>query len=60
VRKNLPAKDTQETWVHSLGREDTLEEGMAIHSTVLAWGAPHTEEEPGGRQFRRSQRVRHD
>ena len=31
--KNLPA--TQETWVQSLGWEDTLEEGMATHSSVL-------------------------
>ena len=33
--KNLPAM--QETWVQSLGWEDTLEEGMATHSSVLAW-----------------------
>ena len=26
-----------ETWVHSLGREDPLEEGMAAHSSILAW-----------------------
>ena len=34
--KNLPAM--QETWVQSLGWEDTLEEGMATHSSILAWG----------------------
>ena len=36
--KNLPAM--QETWVQSLGLEDPLEEGMAIHSSVLAWRIP--------------------
>ena len=36
--KNLPAK--QETWVQSLGREDPLEEGMAIHSSIPAWRIP--------------------
>ena len=33
--KNPPAR--QETWVQSLGREDPLEEGMATHSSILAW-----------------------
>ena len=33
--KNLPAM--QETWVQSLGWEDPLEEGMATHSSFLAW-----------------------
>ena len=32
--KNLPAM--QETWVHSLGRQDPLEKGMATHSSILA------------------------
>ena len=36
--KNLPA--TRETWVQSLGREDPLEEGMATHSSILAWRIP--------------------
>ena len=54
--KNLPA--TQETWVRS-GQEDPLEEGMATHSSILAWRIPRTEE-PGGLQSTRSQRVRHD
>ena len=44
---NLPAK--QETWVQSLGQEDALEEGMTIHSSILAWEIPWTEE-PGGLQ----------
>ena len=38
-----------ETWVQSLGWEDPLEEGMAIHSSILAWRIPRTEE-PGGLQ----------
>ena len=29
-----------ETWVQSLGQEDTLEEGMATHSSILAWRIP--------------------
>ena len=33
--KNLPAM--RETWVQSLGWEDALEEGMATHSSILAW-----------------------
>ena len=32
-----------ETQVHSLGQEDSLEEGMAIHSSILAWRIPWTE-----------------
>ena len=38
--KNLPAM--QETWVQSLGREEPLEEGMATHSSILAWRVPWT------------------
>ena len=44
----------QETWVQSLGWEDPLEEGMAIHSSILAWRIPWTEE-PGGPQSIESQ-----
>ena len=40
--KNLPAM--QETQVQSLGWEDPLEKGMAIHSSILAWRIPWTEE----------------
>ena len=43
--KNLPT--VCKTWVRSLGQEDPLEEGMATHSSVLAWRLPWTEE-PGG------------
>ena len=43
--KNPPAvQETQETRVQSLGREDPLEEGMAAHSSILAWEIPRTEE----------------
>jgi len=49
----------RETWVRSLGREDPLEEGMATHSSVLAWRIPWTEE-PGGLQSMGLQRIRHD
>ena len=45
--KNPP--DKQKTWVQSLGWEDSLEEGMATHSSILAWRIPWIEE-PGGLQ----------
>ena len=48
-----------ETWVWSLGQEDTLEEDMATHSSILAWRIPWTEE-PGRLQSTGSQRIRHD
>ena len=43
--RNLPAM--WETWVRSLGLEDPLEEGMATHSSILAWRIPGTEEPDG-------------
>ena len=49
----------QETWVPSPGGEDPLEEGMATHSSILAWEIPWREE-PGGLQFMRLQRAGHD
>ena len=52
VVKNLPAMP--ETWVWSQGWEDPLEEGMATHSSILAWRIPWTEE-PGGLQSMGSQ-----
>ena len=55
--KNPPAM--QETRVQSLGQKDSLEKGMATHSSILAWRIPWTEE-PGGLQSMGSQRVRHD
>ena len=36
--ENLPTM--WETWVQSLGWEDTLEEGMETHSSILAWRIP--------------------
>ena len=45
--------------VPSMGQEDPLEEGIATHSTILAWRIPWTEE-PGGLQSMGSQRVGHD
>ena len=53
--KNLPVM--QETWVRSLGQEDSLEEGMATHSSILAWRIPWTEE-LGGLQSVGSQKSR--
>ena len=55
--KNLPAM--RETWVWSLGWEDALVEGMATHSSILAWTIPWTEER-GGLQSMVSQRVGHN
>ena len=52
--KNSPA--VQEPRVRSVSQEDTLEEGMATHSSILAWETPWTEE-PGRLQSRGSQRV---
>ena len=57
MAKNPPAM--QETQVHSLGQEDPLEEGMATHSSTVAWRIPWLEE-PGGIQSMESQRVGHD
>ena len=47
-----------ETWVQSLNQEETLEEGIVTHSSILAWRLPWTQE-PGGLQFMGSQRVGH-
>ena len=55
--KNLPAM--QETRVRSLGQEDPLEKGMAMHSSILAWRIPRTEK-LGGLQSVGLQRVGHD
>ena len=54
--KNLPAM--QETWAQSLGQEDPLEEGMAHHSSILAWSILWTEE-PGRLQSVGLQRFGH-
>ena len=52
--KDLPAM--QEMGFDSLGWEDPLEEGLATHSSVLAWRIPWTEE-PGGPQSMGSQEL---
>ena len=49
----------QEMEVRSLGGEDPLEEGMATHSSILAWKIPWAEE-PSGLQSMGSQRTGHD
>ena len=49
----------QETWIRSLGWEDSLEKEMVTHSSILAWQVPWTEE-PGGLQSVVLQRVGHD
>ena len=55
--KNLPS--LQEMQVQSLGQEDPLEKGMAIHSSILTWRILWTEK-PGGLQSMGSQRLGHD
>ena len=57
IVKDLPAKP--ETEVQSLGQEDSLEKGMATHSSILAWRIPWTAE-PGGIRYMSWQRVEHD
>ena len=57
--KSLPAmQETQETWVQFLGGEDPLEEGMAVHSSILVWRIPWAEK-PGGPQSTGLQRAGH-
>ena len=55
VVKNLPVM--QETEVRSVDREDSLEEGMATHSSILAWRIPWAEG-PGRLQSMGSQRIK--
>ena len=55
--KHLPAM--QETWIRSLGGEESLEKEMATHSSIPAWKTPWMEK-PGRLQFMGSQRVGHD
>ena len=55
--KNLP--EMQETWVWSLNWEDSLEKGMATHSSILAWRIPWTKK-PGRLQSMGLQRVGYD
>jgi len=55
--KHLPTM--WETWVQSLGQEDSLEKEMATQYSTLAWKIPWTEE-PGRQQSMRLRRVGHD
>jgi len=55
--KNLPT--IQETWVQSLGQEDTLEKGLATHSSILTWEF-RGERSQVGLQSMGSQRIRND
>ena len=55
--KRLPVM--RETWIPSLGQEDSLKNEMATHSSVLAWRDPWMEE-PGGLQSMGLLRVGHD
>ena len=58
--KNPPTmQEPQEMWLRSLGQEEPLEEGMATHSSILAWRIPQTEN-PDGPQSTGSQKVGHD
>ena len=58
--KNPPeVQEVQKTQVRSLGQEDSLEEGMATHSSILAWEISWAEE-PGGLRSMGSQRVGRD
>ena len=52
-------QEPQETQVQSLGQEDPLEKGMAVHSSIVAWRIPWAEE-PGRLQSIGSQKVGHD
>ena len=54
--KNPPAM--QKTPVQSLGQEDPLEEGMATHSSILAWRIPWTKD-PGGSPWGRKESDMH-
>ena len=52
-------QETQEMWVRSLGLEDSMEEGMETHSSILPWRIPWTEE-PSKVQSIGSQSIRHN
>ena len=56
--KNPPVK--QVTWVQSLGWEESLEEGKATQSSILAWKIPWAEEPGGLKSILKLQRAGHD
>ena len=53
--KNPPAK--RETWVQSLGWEELLEKGKAIHSSILAWTIPWTVYSMGSQESDTTERI---
>ena len=58
-KEYIAKQEPQEMWVRPLSQKDPLEEGMAAHSSLLAWRIPWTEE-PDGLQSMGLQRVGHD
>ena len=59
VKNSHADEEPQETWVRSLGQEDSLQKEMATHSSILA-GIILQTEEPGRLQSMGSQRIRHN
>ena len=59
VKIQPTVQELQETRIQPLGQEDPLEEGIATHSSILAWRIPWTEE-PDGLQSIGLQKVGHD
>ena len=59
VKNPLPIQEMLETQIQSLGWEDPLKEEMVLHSSILVWRIPRTEES-SGIQSMGSQRVRQD
>ena len=47
VKNSSAMQELKETWVRSLGQEDSLEEGVANRSSILAWRIPWTKETNG-------------
>ena len=58
-KESAVMQEMEETQFRFLGWEDPLEKEMIIHSSILAWRIPRTEE-PGELQSMGSQRVGHD
>ena len=51
-KESTAVQETQDMWIRSLDLEDPLEEGMATHSSILAWRIPWTEEPWEGQGLR--------
>ena len=58
VKSQPTVQEPQDTWIQPLGQEDPLEEGIATHSSILAWRIPWTEK-PDGLQSIGLQKVGH-